>query len=277
MLGPVRSPAPCCRGRAATWAARRRWSGPGPATTWPPPSASGLRPGDLALSLGTSGTVYAVTDAPTADPSGAVAGFADATGRFLPLVCTLNATKVTDTVARLLGVGHRGVRPARPRRRRRGPTASTLLPYLDGERTPNRPRATGALTGLRAEGRTRATWPGPRWRACVCGLLDGYDALAARSAPRRTVTTWLVGGGARSAAYRQVLADLTGRPWLAVQDDEMVARGAALQAAAVAAGTTVDQVASAWGRPGSMWVEPGPGSGDAWGVRSAYAQVRDRA
>jgi hypothetical protein len=62
-----------------------------------------------------------------------------------------------------------------------------------------------------------------------------------------------------------------------VQDDETVARGAAVQAAAVATGTTVDQVASAWGRPGSVWVEPGPSTGDSWGVRSAYAQVRDRA
>ena len=64
----------------------------------------GLAPGDVAVSIGTSGTVFTVSDAPTTDATGAVAGFADATGRFLPLVCTLNATKVTDAIARLLGV-----------------------------------------------------------------------------------------------------------------------------------------------------------------------------
>ena len=72
----------------------------------------GLRPGDLALSLGTSGTAFTVADEATADPTGTVAGFADATGRYLPLVCTMNATKVTDAVARLLGVDHAHVRRA---------------------------------------------------------------------------------------------------------------------------------------------------------------------
>jgi xylulokinase len=69
----------------------------------------GVRPGDVVISLGTSGTVYAVSEQPTADAAGAVAGFADATGRYLPLVCTLNATKVTDAVAGLLAVDHDGL------------------------------------------------------------------------------------------------------------------------------------------------------------------------
>ena len=83
----------------------------------------GLGPGDVGVSIGTSGTVFAVSDQPTADPTGAVAGFADATGRFLPLVCTLNATKVTDAVARLLGVDLGGARRARARGARRAPAA----------------------------------------------------------------------------------------------------------------------------------------------------------
>ncbi|HEX4904302.1 MAG TPA: FGGY family carbohydrate kinase, partial [Acidimicrobiales bacterium] len=82
--------------------------GPGTGDNMAAALGLGLRPGDLALSLGTSGTAYCVSDEPTADETGAVAGFADATGRYLPLVCTLNATKVTDAVARLLGVDAEG-------------------------------------------------------------------------------------------------------------------------------------------------------------------------
>ena len=108
----------------------------------------GLGPGQVALSIGTSGTAYVVSDRPTADSTGAVAGFADATGRFLPLVCTLNAAKVTDAIARLIGVDHdrldRLALDAPP-----GAGGLTLLPWFDGERTPNRPDATGTLVGLR--------------------------------------------------------------------------------------------------------------------------------
>src|SRR4029079_9439351 len=100
----------------------------------------GARPGAVVISLGTSGTVFAVSDTPTHDASGAVAGFADATGRFLPLVCTLNATKVTDTVARWLGGALPGL-DALALAAPPGARGATLLPYFDGERTPNRPDA----------------------------------------------------------------------------------------------------------------------------------------
>src|SRR5690606_11589825 len=110
----------------------------------------GMGPGDLALSLGTSGTAFTVSGSPTADPTGAVAGFADATGRYLPLVCTLNATKVTDAVARLLGASPEELGElalAAPA----GAGGLVLVPHLDGERTPNRPDATGLLAGLRSD------------------------------------------------------------------------------------------------------------------------------
>lgn len=249
--------------------------GPGTGDNMAAALGAGLRPGDVALSLGTSGTVYATSDTPTADASGVVAGFADATGRYLPLVCTLNATKVTDAVARLLGVGLDEFDEL-ALSGTAGADGLTLLPYFDGERTPDRPRATGVLTGLRS-GVERGDLARAAVEGVLCGLLDGYDALAAALGTTPDGDHLVVGGGARSRAYRQVLADLTARPWLAVQDDETVARGAAVQAAAVATGATVDQVASAWGRPGSVWVEPGPSPGDGRGVRSAYAEVRDRA
>src|SRR5690349_6444630 len=107
----------------------------------------GLRPGDIVVSLGTSGTVFGVAEAPTADPTGFVAGFADATGRYLPLVCTLNAARVLTSAATMLGTDHAGLDElalsARP-----GAGGVTLLPYLDGERTPDLPDATGTLGGV---------------------------------------------------------------------------------------------------------------------------------
>ena len=137
----------------------------------------GVRPGDVVVSLGTSGTVYAVSEQPTADATGAVAGFADATGRYLPLVCTLNATKVTDAVAGLLGVDHDGL-DALAANAAPGAGGLTLLPYLDGERTPNRPGASGVLAGLRSDV-SRSQLARAAFEGVVCGLLDAYDALGA--------------------------------------------------------------------------------------------------
>jgi len=231
----------------------------------------GLRSGDVVISIGTSGTVYSVCDEPSADPSGMVAGFADATGRHLPLVCTLNATKVTDAAGRLLGVDHDafdqlalGAAP--------GAGGLTLLPYLDGERTPDRPEATGVLTGIRSDvGReqlARAAVEG-----VICGLLDGLDALSAFApADGRLI---LVGGGARSRAYRQVLADLSGRAVLVPHGEEQVATGACVQAAAVASGVEPADVADRWKLGDGDVIEPGPGSAAAADVRGAYAIVRE--
>jgi xylulokinase len=231
----------------------------------------GLRAGDVVVSIGTSGTVYGVSDEPTADPSGMVAGFADATGRHLPLVCTLNATKVTDAAARLLGVDHDGL----DRLALAGPPGAvglTLLPYLDGERTPDRPSATGVLAGLRSDvGReqlARAAVEG-----VVCGLLDGLDALAAFAPTAGQVV--VVGGGARSRAYRQVLADLSGRQVLVPHVGEQVATGACVQAAAVAAQGEPADIADAWKLGAGDLVEPGPGVAAAADVRAAYAALRD--
>ncbi len=166
----------------------------------------GLQPGDVAMSLGTSGTVFAVDETSTADATGAVAGFADATGRFLPLVCTLNATLVTQAFAGLLGVTLDELDEL-ALAGSAGANGLVLVPYLAGERTPNRPDASGILSGLRYDtGReqvARAAFEG-----VVCGLLDGLDALDDATTNPHDQRLFLVGGGARSAAYRQIVADL---------------------------------------------------------------------
>lgn len=227
----------------------------------------GLRPGELALSMGTSGTAFTVADAPSADVTGAVAGFADATGRFLPLVCTLNATKVTDAVARLLGVTATELDEL-ALRAEPGAGGLTLVPHLDGERTPNRPHATGSLIGIRSdverEHLARAAFEG-----VVCNLLAGAERL-----PECDGRVVLLGGGAHSEAYRQIVADLSGRPVVVTDVDEVVAVGAAVQAAVALTGSTFDAVVDAWNLRAGHVVEPDP-TVDAAGIRERYeAAVR---
>jgi xylulokinase len=202
-----------------------------------------LQPGDAVISLGTSGTVYSVSNTPTADATGAVAGFADATGRYLPLVCTLNATKVTDTVARLLGVDHAGL-DALAMASTLGAGGVTLLPYFDGERTPNRPKASGVFTGIRSDA-TREQIARASVEGVVCGLLDGLDALRSHVPDRRRVI--LVGGGSRSATTVQAFADLCDLDVVLADADQAVATGAAVQAAAVLQQLDPAEVARRWG------------------------------
>jgi xylulokinase len=232
----------------------------------------GLRTDDVVISLGTSGTVFAVSDTPTADPSGAVAGFADATGRFLPLVCTLNATKVTDTVAEWLGADQATL-DALAQAAPVGANGVVLLPYFDGERTPDRPDAAGELRGLRAssgrEDVARAAFEG-----VVCGLLDGLDALRAAGVAVGG-RCFVIGGGARGVAFPQVVADLAQRAVTLVEDHELVALGACVQAAARAAGQPIADVQDAWGLGTGRTVEPRVSADAATGARAAYAAVRD--
>ncbi|MEM1332705.1 MAG: xylulokinase [Actinomycetota bacterium] len=216
----------------------------------------GLRPGDVAISLGTSGTAFAVSETATHDASGAVAGFADATGRFLPLVCTLNATKVTDTVAGWLGCDldelARLALSARP-----DPGEVSLLPYFDGERTPNLPDATGELVGLR-NSTTRAQLALAAYDGVLRGLFAGVDALRDAGVVLDG-RVFLIGGGARSAAFRYRAADLLGRDVVVPDADHAVATGAAAQAAVVAGAAGFDEVAERWGLGGGSVVIPNSG------------------
>jgi xylulokinase len=233
--------------------------------------ALGLAPDDVVISLGTSGTVFSVREHPVVDASGAVAGFADATGRFLPLVCTLNATRVIDAFARLLGVDLAGF--DRLAGESPASTGPVLLPYLDGERTPNRPDATGVLAGLRADV-TPAQVARAAVEGVVCGLLDGLDALTRADVNVDTGRLTLVGGGARSTAVRAIVASLTGRPVTVPTADELVATGACVQAAAVLRDCPAEQVASAWNLGAGEVTEP-DARVDAAEVRGRYAERRD--
>jgi xylulokinase len=203
----------------------------------------GLEPGEVAVSIGTSGTAFAVAAVPAADPSGAVAGFADATGRFLPLVCTINAGLVLSAAGRLTGIDLAAL-AARALAASPGADGITLLPYFDGERTPNLPLAAGVLSGLT----TRNATPDNLARATVEGVLCSLAEAAARLAgygaePDRVLLT---GGWARSPAVCELAPGIFEADVEVPEPGEYVARGAARQAAWALAGTSEPP---AWQRP----------------------------
>ena len=189
------------------------------------------QPGDVVVSIGTSGTVFAVSEQRTVDPTGTVAGFADCTGRFLPLVATLNAARVLDAVARLLGVDHaelsRLALDAEP-----GARGLTLVPYFEGERTPNLPDATASLTGMTLSSTTRENVARAAVEGMLSGLGAGLEALRALGVPLERAL--LIGGGAQSEAVRLIAPQVFGIPVEVPDPGEYVALGAARQAGIIA-------------------------------------------
>jgi xylulokinase len=225
----------------------------------------GAGQGDVVVSIGTSGVVSAVTTTATTDDTAIIAGFASATGEHLPLVCTLNAARVLDSAAAMLGVDHDGLSrlalAAPP-----GAGGLVLVPYLEGERTPNRPDATGALHGLTLGTSTPAHLARAAVEGLLCGLADALDALVAAGVPVQRA--FLVGGGARSEALARIAPAVLGRPVLLPTPGEYVADGAARQAAWVLAGTTAPPE---WAAADTVAFE----AKTTPSVRERYAEVRE--
>ena len=186
------------------------------------------QPGDVVVSLGTSGTAFAVSETPTHDPSGEVAGFADATGRYLPLVCTLNAARILDAACRILGKTHDEVGQlalaAKP-----GANGLTLLPYFEGERTPNRPTATGVFAGMNLNNSNPEDIARAMVEGMLAGLADAVDSLVALGVGVNRIL--LIGGAAKNPAVPVIASALFGREVLVPPAGEYVANGAAKQAA----------------------------------------------
>jgi xylulokinase len=225
----------------------------------------GTREGDVIVSIGTSGVVAAVSAISVRDESGAVAGFADGTGRYLPLVCTLNGARVLDAAAAMLRVDHdelsRLALSAPP-----GSAGLVLVPYLEGERTPNRPNASGALHGLRVSNATPANLARAAMEGLLCSLAEGVAHLSAHGVAARRIL--LIGGGARSAALRQIAPTVFGIPVLAPAPAEYVALGAARQAAWALSGSPRPPE---WSPPAAVEYTDDP----APEVLRRYADVRD--
>jgi xylulokinase len=230
----------------------------------------GLEQGDAAVSLGTSGVVSAVSATAAHDATGLVSGFADATGVFLPLACTLNAARVLDAATRLLGVDHVRLSElaleAPP-----GADGLVLVPYLEGERTPNLPEATGALHGMRLSNSTQAHLARAAVEGMLCGQADGLEALRATGLePRRL---HLIGGAARSEAVRRVAPDVFGLDVLVPQPGEYVADGAARQAAWVLSGEAEPPL---WSSPGDTQTYEAGRPEVTEAIRTRYAEARER-
>src|SRR5579859_7068797 len=188
----------------------------------------GVGLGEVVVSIGTSGTAYAMAAEPAADASGLVAGFADATGRFLPLVATVNAARILTVTARMLGTDAAGLSSlalAAPA----GASGLTLLPYLDGERSPNRPGASGVLRGLTSTNTTPENLARAAVEALLCSLADAIGNLADCGITAQRVI--LIGGAARSEAVRRIAPAVFGVPVTVPPPAEYVALGAARQAA----------------------------------------------
>jgi xylulokinase len=188
----------------------------------------GAGAGDVVVSIGTSGTVFAVTEAPATDATGTVAGFADASGIFLPLVATLNAARVLDSIAWLLGVDHdelgRLALEAEP-----GAGGLVLQPYFEGERTPNLPDATASVFGMTLAGTTRPNLARAAIEGLLCGLADGLDAVRAEGV--RAERILLIGGAAQNPAVQLIAAQVFDCQVEVPAPGEYVADGAAAQAA----------------------------------------------
>ena len=223
----------------------------------------GLDPGDVVVSLGTSGTAFARNSRASADPTGGVQSFADAEGGFLPLVCTLNAARVLTAGAAMLGTDLAGLDrlalAGAP-----GAGGLTLLPYLDGERTPNLPSATGSLHGLTRSNATPENLARAVLEGMLLNLAAAVDAVRAVGVPVQRVL--LIGGAAASTAVQEIAPDLFGVPVAVPSPGEYVAVGAARQAAWALAGADSPP---RWDVDTDVTVDPGDAAEGAE-VRARY-------
>jgi xylulokinase len=230
----------------------------------------GIEPSDVVYAFGTSGVVYTTSRHPVFDRNGIVDGVADMTDGYLPLVSTLNAARVTDTFARLLGVDH--ARLAELAIDAPVGSGPILAAFLDGERKPNRPGARGLLAGL-TSAVTREQLARAAFEGVILGLVEGEAHLNAAGVDTsgRLIAT---GGGTRSMGYPQLLADLTGRDVLLADAPEASARGACVQAAAVATSRPIGEVLRAWAPATRMAATPRAGSAERRsGLRERYRLV----
>jgi xylulokinase len=187
-----------------------------------------VSPGVISASFGTSGTIYAYSNQPVVDPEGEIAAFCSSTGGWLPLLCTMNVTTVTEQVRALFGLDHAGLEAA-VASAPAGAHGLVLLPYFAGERTPNVPDGTGAWLGLNQKTFTQGALARSAMEGVTMGMNYGLRRLAALGVKAKEIR--LTGGGAKSAVWRQIMADIFGVPVVGMVEDEGAALGAALQAA----------------------------------------------
>ncbi len=187
-----------------------------------------VTPGLISASFGTSGTIYAYAAKPVVDPQGEIAAFCSSTGGWLPLLCTMNVTTVTEQLRALFAYDHAGLEGA-VASTSPGANGLVLLPYLAGERTPNVPDGSGVLFGLSAKTFNRGAVARAAMEGVTLGMNYGLRRLAELGVKAKEIR--VTGGGSKSAVWRQIMADIFGVPVVAMVEDEGAALGGALQAA----------------------------------------------
>lgn len=228
----------------------------------------GLAPGEVVVSVGTSGTVFASTDQSITDPSGAIAGFADATGRNLPLLATINGARILASTADLLNVDLQefdrlaGIGPE-------DAGGLTMVPYFDGERTPNLPQATGSLVGMTRADLSRENLARSAVLGLLCVLADALDSLRATGVAVERVL--LIGGGSMSRSLRAAAADIFQAEVVIPEANEYVALGAARQAAWALSGESAPPV---WERRLERTYQPTASAQWARTVRRRFTEAR---
>lgn len=184
--------------------------------------------GVITASFGTSGTIYAYSKKPVVDPQGEIAAFCSSTGGWMPLLCTMNVTTVTEHFRRLFNLGVKefdALAASAPA----GAGGLLLLPYLEGERTPSVPHGSGVFVGMNGKTIQPANMARASLEGVTLGMNYGLRRLAALGVKAREIR--VTGGGAKSAVWRQIMADIFGVPVVAMVEDEGAALGGALQAA----------------------------------------------
>ena len=185
-----------------------------------------VREGNVTLSLGTSSTVYSFSERAPKDPTGNVAPFCSSSGGWLPLVCTMNATNVVTATVALIGQSLADIDTALDLTEP-GASGLTFLPFLSGERTPDLPNARGSLVGISTTNYTKSNFLRATVEGVTFGILNGLDLVLAG---KRAESIQVIGGGARSSAWRQLLADATGAQINTPAEEESGCLGAAIQA-----------------------------------------------
>ncbi|WP_432120493.1 FGGY family carbohydrate kinase [Streptomyces sp. S1] len=237
----------------------------------------GLGPGDAVVSLGASGSVMAVHHEALADPGGMITSFADATGMHLPVVSTSNAVRALRGTAEMLGLDSLDELSALALKSTPGASGLVLLPYLEGERTPNLPHAAGTLSGLRRESMKPEHLARAAFEGMLCALTDALDVLRGRGVEVRRV--FLLGAAAALHAVQALAPSLLGAQVLVPQPADYAALGAARQAAwalGVARGTLSPAAPPAWQGAATQVLEPGDELAAGQAVRQQYTATREQ-
>lgn len=185
------------------------------------------RPGLVTASFGTSGTIYACADKPVIDPEGEIAAFCDSTNRWLPLLCTMNVTVATEMMRADFGYSHEQFE-SKAKQVPAGSEGLLLLPYLEGERTPNVPNGTGVMIGLNAKTFRASNYCRAAMEGVTLGMNYGLRRLSELGVTAKQIRA--TGGGAKSKLWRQIMADVFNAEVVTLKVSEGAAYGAALQA-----------------------------------------------